>query len=196
MNDSLEPKSGPSGNGAAFGGARRRPNEGGLGLKPSGRVASPAQDPSAPAREAQVVDPVFFCRDVSVYYGAKQALKNVIIDVGPQQVLAMIGPSGCGKSTFLRCLNRMNDTIPGARVTGSILLDGQDIHDRRARCGAAARPHRHGVPEAQSVSQVHLRQRRLRAAHPRARRAAASSSMNSCAQPARAPGSGTRSRIA
>jgi phosphate transport system ATP-binding protein len=76
-----------------------------------------------------VVDPVFSCRDVNVYYGAKHAIKGVSLDVGKKQVLAMIGPSGCGKSTFLRCLNRMNDTIAGARVTGQILLDGQDIHD-------------------------------------------------------------------
>ena len=111
-----------------LGGARRRSNEGGLGLKPSGRVASPAPDASAPAPELQVIDPVFVCRDVNVFYDAKQALKNVSIDVAPRQVLSMIGPSGCGKSTFLRCLNRMNDTIPGARVTGSISLHGQDIH--------------------------------------------------------------------
>ena len=71
---------------------------------------------------------MFVCRDVNVFYDAKQALKNVSIDVAPRQVLSMIGPSGCGKSTFLRCLNRMNDTIPGARVTGSISLHGQDIH--------------------------------------------------------------------
>ena len=76
-----------------------------------------------------VTDPVFSCRDVNVYYGAKHALKGVSLDVGKRQVLAMIGPSGCGKSTFLRCLNRMNDTIPGARITGQILMDGRDIHD-------------------------------------------------------------------
>jgi phosphate transport system ATP-binding protein len=110
--------------------AARRADEGGLNLKPSGRVAAGAADArTAGAPEAQAIaDPVFACRDVSVYYGAKQALKNVSIDVGRRQVLAMIGPSGCGKSTFLRCLNRMNDTIPGARVTGSIKLDGRDIH--------------------------------------------------------------------
>src|SRR5262249_42679189 len=100
--------------------------EGRLGLKPSGRVAAAAASESV-ARDATVPDAVFVCRDVSVFYGAKQALKNVSIDVAPRQVLAMIGPSGCGKSTFLRCLNRMNDTIPGARVTGTIALDGQDI---------------------------------------------------------------------
>ncbi len=81
--------------------------------------------------ETAIENPVFACRDVSVFYGAKQALKNVTIDVARRQVVAMIGPSGCGKSTFLRCLNRMNDTIPGARVTGSITLDGWDIHDAR-----------------------------------------------------------------
>jgi phosphate transport system ATP-binding protein len=76
-------------------------------------------------------DPVFACRDVNVHYGDKHAIKQVNIDVGRREVLAMIGPSGCGKSTFLRCLNRMNDTIESARVTGRIVLEGQDIHDKR-----------------------------------------------------------------
>ena len=67
-------------------------------------------------------------RDVSVFYGAKQALNRVSIDVHDDKVTAFIGPSGCGKSTFLRCLNRMNDTIPSARVEGHIALDGEDIH--------------------------------------------------------------------
>ena len=66
-----------------------------------------------------------------MYYGEKHAIKKVGIDVARNQVLAMIGPSGCGKSTFLRCLNRMNDTIDGARVEGSIMLDGKDIHDKK-----------------------------------------------------------------
>ena len=66
-----------------------------------------------------------------MYYGEKHAIKKVGIDIAKNQVLAMIGPSGCGKSTFLRCLNRMNDTIEGARVEGSILLDGKDIHDKK-----------------------------------------------------------------
>src|SRR5579862_35485 len=118
-------------NGAFPHGARSR-GESGLNLKPSGRVATPPPEARASGQSeagAVVENPVFRCRDVSVFYGAKQALKNVSVDVAPRQVLAMIGPSGCGKSTFLRCLNRMNDTIPGARVTGSIVLDGQDIHD-------------------------------------------------------------------
>ena len=125
---------------------RQRVDEGGLNLKPSGRVpaaASPgAGSSAAPEAQAAIVDPVFSCREVSVFYGSKQALKDVSIDVARRQVLAIIGPSGCGKSTFLRCLNRMNDTIPGARVSGTINLDGQDIHDEhldvvqlRARIG-------------------------------------------------------------
>src|SRR6202050_132355 len=110
---------------------RSRIGEGGLDLKPSGRVPrpAPASGSGQTANQATVEDPVFSCRDVSVFYGAKEALKSVTIDVGRRQVLAMIGPSGCGKSTFLRCLNRMNDTIAGARVTGTMLLDGLDIHD-------------------------------------------------------------------
>jgi phosphate transport system ATP-binding protein len=78
-----------------------------------------------------VAEPVFACRDVNVHYGDKHAIKDVNIDIGRAEVLAMIGPSGCGKSTFLRCLNRMNDTIESARVSGLIALDGQDIHDKK-----------------------------------------------------------------
>ena len=80
--------------------------------------------------EANIVEgpPKMSARDVSVYYGEKQALKGVGVDVHDDKVTAFIGPSGCGKSTFLRCLNRMNDTIPGARVTGEIELDGDDIY--------------------------------------------------------------------
>jgi phosphate transport system ATP-binding protein len=66
--------------------------------------------------------------DVSVFYGAKQAIDHVSIDVNQDNVVAFIGPSGCGKSTFLRTLNRMNDTVASARVTGKILLDGEDIY--------------------------------------------------------------------
>jgi len=122
--------------------------DGGLNLKPSGRIhaaSSLTEERAQGGRtlgQVTVENPVFSTRDVNVYYGTKHALKSVSIDVGRKQVLAMIGPSGCGKSTFLRCLNRMNETIPGARVTGSILLDGQDIHARsqdaaqlRARVG-------------------------------------------------------------
>jgi len=68
-------------------------------------------------------------RGVSVFYGEKRAIDDVSIDIGADYVTAFIGPSGCGKSTFLRTLNRMNDTIPGARVEGEIRLDGEDIYN-------------------------------------------------------------------
>ena len=66
-------------------------------------------------------------REVTVWYGAKIGIENVNIDIGSNEVLALVGPSGCGKSTFLRCLNRMNDIIDNCRVTGNIRLDGEDI---------------------------------------------------------------------
>ena len=67
--------------------------------------------------------------DVKVFYGDNQALHGINMDVYQNEVISFIGPSGCGKSTFLRCMNRMNDTIDQCRVNGSILLDGRDIHD-------------------------------------------------------------------
>ena len=83
------------------------------------------------AGEPFVKDPRMSCRDVNVYYGDKHAIKDVSIDIAENEVLAMIGPSGCGKSTFLRCLNRMNDTIRICRVTGEIKLDDVDIYDKK-----------------------------------------------------------------
>jgi phosphate transport system ATP-binding protein len=71
----------------------------------------------------------FAVRDLSLYYGDFQALQGITADIYANQITALIGPSGCGKSTFLRCLNRMNDLIPTARVTGEVLLDGEDIGD-------------------------------------------------------------------
>ena len=73
--------------------------------------------------------PKITARHVNVFYGDKQAITDVTIDIDIGMVTAFIGPSGCGKSTFLRTLNRMNDTIPGARVEGSIRLDDVDIYD-------------------------------------------------------------------
>jgi phosphate transport system ATP-binding protein len=70
-------------------------------------------------------------RNVQVYYGDNHAIRDVDVDIAAKTVTAFIGPSGCGKSTFLRCLNRMNDTIPICRVQGEIRLDGEDIHDPR-----------------------------------------------------------------
>ncbi len=87
-------------------------------------------------------DPSMTCRNVDVHYGDKQAIFDVSVDIGRNEVLAMIGPSGCGKSTFLRCLNRMNDTIDICRVAGDIQLEGEDIYGKsmdivllRARVG-------------------------------------------------------------
>ena len=78
-----------------------------------------------------VKDPVIDCRDVNVHYADKHAIRDVSLDIAHNEVIAMIGPSGCGKSTFLRCLNRLNDTIPTAKVTGTIRLDGMDIYDKK-----------------------------------------------------------------
>ena len=75
--------------------------------------------------------PRMTCRNVDVYYGDKRAIIDVSIDIGRNEVIAMIGPSGCGKSTFLRCLNRMNDTIDSCRVTGDITMDDIDIYDKK-----------------------------------------------------------------
>jgi phosphate transport system ATP-binding protein len=72
--------------------------------------------------------PIFSVKDLDFYYGPFKALSNISLDIMPHQVTALIGPSGCGKSTFLRCLNRMNDTIDGTRVEGKISLNGQDIY--------------------------------------------------------------------
>jgi len=79
----------------------------------------------------RTLDPVnakISARNVSIYYGEKRAIDDVSIDIPTEYVTAFIGPSGCGKSTFLRSLNRMNDTIVGARVEGEITLDGEDIY--------------------------------------------------------------------
>jgi phosphate transport system ATP-binding protein len=102
----------------------------------AGSDASPSLDHPAPEPSGLTpIDPAktpkMRAQDIDVFYGDKQALKGVSIDIHDDRVTAFIGPSGCGKSTFLRCLNRMNDTIPNARVTGQIELDGQDVYDQR-----------------------------------------------------------------
>jgi phosphate transport system ATP-binding protein len=95
------------------------------------RAAEPA--PGAPfmtqRHETDLKDVKVVARDVKVFYGAKQALQSVSIDIPARSVTAFIGPSGCGKSTFLRCFNRMNDTIESARVEGDITIDGRNIYD-------------------------------------------------------------------
>jgi phosphate transport system ATP-binding protein len=111
-------------------------SEGGMNAMMEAKIdsatATPVPDPTAAVT----------ARGVDVYYGEKHAIKNLSVDIPERSVTAFIGPSGCGKSTFLRCINRMNDTIPICRVTGDIKLDGKDIYDKdldvvrlRARVG-------------------------------------------------------------
>jgi phosphate transport system ATP-binding protein len=82
-----------------------------------------------PAPEAEL-KPKIRADDVSAWFGKTQVLKNISMDFAHQRVTALIGPSGCGKSTFIRCLNRLHEVVPGARIQGKILLDGEDIYHR------------------------------------------------------------------
>lgn len=81
--------------------------------------------------ENTVDDPKFSTRNVDVFYGEKQAIFDATLDIGRNEVIALIGPSGCGKSTYLRALNRMNDTIPSCRVSGKLILDDEDIYSKK-----------------------------------------------------------------
>ncbi len=78
-----------------------------------------------------VDDPKISTRNVDVFYGTKQAIFDATLDIGRNEVIALIGPSGCGKSTYLRALNRMNDTIVGCRVSGDLVLDGENIYSKK-----------------------------------------------------------------
>ena len=91
-------------------------------------TATVARDIRETVGEARVDNPRIRCDEVNVYYGEKRAINAVNLDIGRNEVIALIGPSGCGKSTFLRCLNRMNDTIDGCRVTGDIIMDEVNIN--------------------------------------------------------------------
>jgi phosphate transport system ATP-binding protein len=119
-------------------------------VAPNAAAAPSAQAaPPAPVEEGYrtvgdftSATPVMQARQVDVFYGDNHAIQRVSLDIGRNEVIALIGPSGCGKSTFIRCLNRMNDTIESARITGSITLDGENIYSRsmdvvmlRARVG-------------------------------------------------------------
>jgi len=107
-----------------------------------GRRVTVPRDSRETAGEVRVDNPRIRCNNVNVYYGDTRAIHDISIDVGHNEILALIGPSGCGKTTFLRCLNRMNDTIVGCRVEGEILVDGVNINGKdidvvplRARMG-------------------------------------------------------------
>ncbi|MGB2333965.1 MAG: phosphate ABC transporter ATP-binding protein PstB [Candidatus Puniceispirillaceae bacterium] len=84
-----------------------------------------AQNSTADSPE---IEPVVVCKHVNVFYGDKQAINDISLDIQPKTITSFIGPSGCGKSTFLRTLNRMNDTIDGCRVEGEILIDNTNIY--------------------------------------------------------------------
>lgn len=75
-------------------------------------------------------DTIFHVTDLNLYYGKTQALRNIAMDVPKNSITAIIGPSGCGKSTFLKCLDRMNDLVPGAKVTGNVCFKGKNIYDK------------------------------------------------------------------
>ena len=81
------------------------------------------------SKKFQVPDPIVEVNDANLYYGEKQALKSIYMDIPKNKATAFIGPSGCGKSTLLRCFNRLNDLVDSARVEGEILIDGDDIYD-------------------------------------------------------------------
>jgi len=94
-------------------------------------LAHQSQSASAPPVDSDRRMAKVSARDVNVFYAEKHALKHIGLDIRPNEVTALIGPSGCGKSTFLRCINRMNDLIESARVTGSLVIDGDDVYDRQ-----------------------------------------------------------------
>ena len=111
---------------------------------PSAQTAPPApvEEGYRTVGDFTSATPVMQARKVDVFYGDNHAIQRVNLDIGRNEVIALIGPSGCGKSTFIRCLNRMNDTIESARITGYITLDGENIYSRsmdvvmlRARVG-------------------------------------------------------------
>ena len=119
-------------------------------------------DPPAPAdRNSDENQPILGISNLNVYYGEFHAVSDVSFEVPKHRITALIGPSGCGKSTVLRCINRMNDLIPSARVEGSITYHGVDICTPRSRSGRGSPPDRHGFPEAEPVSEEHLREHRL-----------------------------------
>lgn len=107
-----------------------------LDTRAARKPVSTVAEPAAPTQgdeakvEAAASPAKMATRKLNVFYDDKQALTNVDLDIQKNEVTALIGPSGCGKSTFLRCLNRMNDTIEGCRVTGMVTLDGQDIYEK------------------------------------------------------------------
>ena len=100
-------------------------------------------------------------KDLSFFYGATKSLKNITLPIYDRKVTAFIGPSGCGKSTLLRAINRIYELYPNQHAEGTVTLDGENVLAVQGS-QSAARPHRHGVPEADAIPDVDLRQCRLR----------------------------------
>ena len=84
------------------------------------------------------MDPILQVKDLDLWYGAHQALHSVSMDIPEKSITAFIGPSGCGKSTFLKTLNRMNDLVPGVKITGEVRYRGEDIYAPGRTCAACA----------------------------------------------------------
>ena len=100
-----------------------------LGLRATdGDSGAPAVEGAPPHRKEKPREAVFELDDVTVSYARKPAVRNVSFDIGKNEITALIGASGCGKSTLIRCLNRMNDLIPTAKVEGRVLYHGQDLY--------------------------------------------------------------------
>jgi ABC-type multidrug transport system fused ATPase/permease subunit len=128
-----------------------------------------AQPDSAPSEEAAKEwwpnpgeDPLGEFTHVTVSYRGVPAVVDVSFPVPHGAIVALIGPSGSGKSSLIRCMNRLNDLVPGAEVDGKVLYRAADLYAPRRRRGRGAQAHRHGVPAAEPVSEDRLRQRRLR----------------------------------
>ena len=131
------------------------------------KPAALRQRSDAPVSDTPTGAHVFDTKNVSIYYGSFRAVTDVSLTIYENEITAFIGPSGCGKTTVLRTLNRMNDLIPTARVEGDCALPREVAVRQGCLCDGRAAANRHGLPEAEPVSQVDLRQRRLRAAHQR-----------------------------
>ena len=99
---------------------------------------------------------VITVKDLCLWYGKTQALKNIDMQILEKSITALIGPSGCGKSTFLKTLNRMNDLIPEVRVTGRVMYREHDIFEKSVDVNELREKHRHGISEAEPLSDERL----------------------------------------
>src|ERR687898_508509 len=118
---------------------------------------------AATATKAAPRDVIFDVDDINVFYGESKAIRNVTLDIRRNEITALIGPSGCGKSTFIRCLNRMNDLIPGTRVDGTLLFHGADLDagDRGPDAGSRQAVHDRDRHPQHAAGRARLAQDRL-----------------------------------